>query len=78
MYPDIKIVERCAMQRDFGAHTEEVLDMWSSVKGDNLNPMILIVIFLTILLLLFFGIYSKYKKYRNHKAIRLLKSRRHK
>ena len=78
LYPDIKIVERCAMQRDFGAHTEEVLDMWSSVKGDNLNPMILIVIFLTILLLLFFGIYSKYKKYRNHKAIRLLKSRRHK
>lgn len=78
MYPDIKIVERCAMQRDFGTHTEEVLDMWSSVKGDNLNPMILIVIFLTILLLLFFGIYNKYRKYRNHKAIRLLKSRRHK
>lgn len=78
MYPDIKIVERCTMQRDFGDRTEEVLDMWSSVKGDNLNPGILIVIFLTILLLLFFGIYGKYKKYRHHKAIRLLKSRRHK
>lgn len=78
MYPDIKIVERCAMQRDFGPHTEEVLDMWSSVKGDNLNPAILIVIFLTILLLLFFGIYGKYRKYRSHKAIHLLKSRRHK
>lgn len=78
MYPDIEVVERCAMQRDFGDHTEEVLDMWSSVKGDNLNPLILAVIFLTILFLLFFGIYSKYKKYRNHKAIRLLRSRRKK
>lgn len=78
IYPDLKTVERCAMQRDFGAHTENVLDMWSSVKGDNLNPGILIVIFLTILLLLFFGIYGKYKKYRHHKAIRSLQSRRHK
>lgn len=76
MYPDIKVIERCAMQRDFGDHTENVLDMWSSVKGDNLNPWILTVIFLTILLLLFGGIYSKYRKYRHHKAIRILKSRR--
>ena len=33
---DRKVVERCAMIRDFGDKTKEVLDIWSRIKGDNL------------------------------------------
>ena len=31
-YPDRRVVERCAMIRDFGDRTELVLEMWSRVK----------------------------------------------
>lgn len=44
-YPDRKVVERCAMIRDFGNRTELVLEMWSRVKGDNLNTGIVLLIF---------------------------------
>ena len=43
-YPDRKIVERCAMIRDFGDRTELVLEMWSRVKGDNLNTGIVLLL----------------------------------
>ncbi len=33
------------MIRDFGNETEVVLEMWSRVKGDNLNSWIVILIF---------------------------------
>lgn len=76
MYPDIKYMEKCAMERDFGDATENVLDMWSNIKGDNLNPWILTVIFLSIGFLLIIGIYNKFRKKRRHQNIRILKSRR--
>ncbi len=44
-YPDRRVVERCAMIRDFGNRTEPVLEMWSRVKGDNLNTGIVLLIF---------------------------------
>ena len=40
-----KVVERCAMIRDFGDKTKEVLDIWSRIKGDNLGVGITILIF---------------------------------
>lgn len=75
MYPDRQMVERCAMQRDLGDHTEEVLDMWSGIKGDNLNPWILTVIFSSIGILFLLGIYKKYKKYK-HRNFRLRRIRK--
>jgi len=76
MYPDRKIIEKCAMERDFGEETEKVLDMWTSVKGDNLNPWIISIIFLSIGFLLFLGIYNKYNQHHRQHNIRILKSRR--
>lgn len=78
MYPDRRFIEKCAMERDFGEATEAVLDMWSNIKGDNLNPWILAFIFLCIGFLLLLGLYNKYKQKRRQKSIRLLKSRRKK
>ena len=36
-YPDISVVNRCSMIRDFGDKTVNVLEIWSRIKGDNLN-----------------------------------------
>ena len=47
-YPDSAVIARCAMIHDSGKRTEKVLEMWSHVKGDNLEAGIVILIFVTI------------------------------
>ena len=47
-YPDSSVVARCAMIHDSGKRTEKVLEMWSHVKGDNLQGGIVLLIFVTI------------------------------
>ncbi len=47
-YPDSAVVARCAMIHDSGKRTEKVLEMWSHVKGDNLEGGIVLLIFITI------------------------------
>ncbi|MCC8142888.1 MAG: ABC transporter substrate-binding protein [Tannerellaceae bacterium] len=63
-YPDYSVVKRCAMIRDFGDRTELVLEMWSRVKGDNLNISILILIFAVFGLLFFWIVYQRVQKYK--------------
>ena len=63
-YPDRKVVERCAMIRDFGDRTELVLEMWSRVKGDNLNTGIVLLIFSVVGVLFVWLVYGKIRKYR--------------
>lgn len=66
-YPDIKVVNRCAMIRDFGDETEQVLEMWSRVKGDNLNTGIVLLIFTVFGLLFIWVIYRKARMYKQKK-----------
>lgn len=71
-YPDRKVVERCAMIRDFGDKTKDVLDIWSRIKGDNLGVGITIFIFVVI------GSMSGwmiYKRWQRHKRSQLQKRR---
>lgn len=63
-YPDHKVVERCAMIRDFGDKTELVLEMWSRVKGDNLNTGIVLLIFSVFGLLFIWLVYRKIRNYK--------------
>ena len=42
MYPDKAIIERCGMMHDAG--TEELLKMWSRVKGDSASAWTYILI----------------------------------
>ncbi|MBR5138146.1 MAG: ABC transporter substrate-binding protein [Alistipes sp.] len=67
MYPDRKVIERCAMMHDSGPRTEAMLAMWSRVKGDNLNSWMVIVIFAAIGMLLVAGILRKTKKRRQRR-----------
>ena len=46
MYPDSKIIERCGMMHDVG--TEELLKMWSRVKGANASAFTYIIIGLVL------------------------------
>ncbi|MEL5894086.1 ABC transporter substrate-binding protein [Bacteroides sp. GD17] len=66
-YPDRAVVERCAMIRDFGDRTELVLEMWSRVKGDNLNTGIVLLIFAVFGVLLVWLVYGKIRRYRQRK-----------
>ena len=69
-YPDRSVVERCAMIRDFGDKTKDVLEIWSRVKGDNLGVGILIVILTVVPLMIIWLIYRKVVKYRRKKNSR--------
>ena len=75
-YPDRRVVERCAMIRDFGDRTELVLEMWSRVKGDNLNTGIVLLIFAVFGLLFIWLVYAKIRKYKQKRHHRLRRKRK--
>ena len=66
-YPDRKVVERCAMIRDFGDRTELVLEMWSRVKGDNLNTGIVLLIFAVFGILFVWIVWKRISVYKQKK-----------
>lgn len=69
-YPDRRVVERCAMIRDFGDRTELVLEMWSRVKGDNLNTGIVLLIFTVFGVLFVWIVWKRISLYRQKKHYR--------
>lgn len=69
-YPDRTVVERCAMIRDFGDKTKEVLDIWSRIKGDNLGVGITILIFVAVVLMSGWMIYKRWQRYSRLKLQR--------
>ena len=68
-YPDKGVIERCAVIRDFSnkEDLEKVLEMWSRVKGDNLNTGIVLIIFAVFGALFVWLVVSKVNKYRRQK-----------
>lgn len=50
MYPDASIIKYCGMMHDCG--TEELLAMWSRVKGDNAGSMTVIIIAVIVILII--------------------------
>jgi len=68
-YPDKGVIERCAVIRDFSnkEDLEKVLEMWSRVKGDNLNTGIVLIIFAVFGALFVWLVISKVNKYRRQK-----------
>lgn len=65
-YPDKSVIARCAMIRDFGDKTAEVLEIWSRVKGDNLNSGIVILILLVVVGLSAWQIHRRWIRYKRH------------
>jgi spermidine/putrescine transport system substrate-binding protein len=75
MYPDLEVIERCAMMHDSGTQTESMLEMWSRVKGDNLSPWMLGFIIVSFLVIVVFIVWRKVDAYR--KQQKMLKRRHH-
>lgn len=79
-YPDQSIIDRCAMIRDFGDHTVDVLEIWSRVKGDNLNSGIVVLILVVVCGLSLWRIHNLWKarkrKHLQHRRRRNISSKR--
>ena len=75
MYPDLSVINRCAMMHDSGEQTEKMLEMWSRVKGDNLSPWMLGFIILSFVVLIVVLVWRKVDAYR--KQQKMLKRRHH-
>ena len=67
-YPSREVIERCAVIRDFSnkEDLEKVLEMWSRVKGDNLNAGLVLFIFAVIGILFVVVVVNKVKKFRRN------------
>ena len=75
-YPDISVVNRCSMIRDFGDKTVEVLEIWQRVKGDNLNSGIVLLIFVVVFALCVWRIHSRWQKYKRQRMQRRKRRRK--
>ena len=62
LYPDKAVIERCALEHDWGADTDKLLAMWSRVKGDNANSMTYIIIGALLLAIIAAAAVSAHKK----------------
>ncbi len=67
-YPDRSVIDRCALIHDFSnkKDLEKVLEMWSRVKGDNLNTGIVLLIFAVFGALFVWLVISKIRKFRHN------------
>ena len=73
MYPDKAIVERCGMMHDRG--TEDLLKMWSRIKGDSASAWTYILICIVFASLIFAVIF-KYAKKRYRRRRYAMKRRK--
>lgn len=48
MYPDRAVIERCALEHDWGKDTDKLLAMWSRVKGDSASWVTYLIIGLAV------------------------------
>jgi len=62
MYPDASIMAHCGMMHDSGDRTEELLKMWSRVKGDNAGYFTYVCIAVAVLAVIIVVILNSRKK----------------
>lgn len=48
LYPDLSVIERCALEHDWGDDTEKLLKMWQNVKGSKANMFTYVIIAVVI------------------------------
>lgn len=48
LYPDLSVIERCALEHDWGDDTEKLLKMWQNVKGSKANMFNYVIIAVVI------------------------------
>ena len=63
-YPSDEIIARCGMMHDSGERTENLLAMWSRVKGDNASALTYVVIGVALAALVGAAIFLRQKQSR--------------
>jgi spermidine/putrescine transport system substrate-binding protein len=76
LYPDAKVIERCALMHDCGDRTEAMLGMWSRIKGDSLNIGMLLIVAATVVIIVVLVIINIMKKSKSKKKKSRGKGRR--
>ena len=76
LYPDQEVIERCALEHDWGEDSQMLIEMWSRVKGSNASVMTYIIIGALFVGLLAAVIVSKAKKYARKRRRRSSKKKK--
>ena len=67
LYPDKAVIDRCALEHDWGKDTDKLLAMWSRVKGDNASGMTYVIIVLALLAIIAAIVFSNKSRKRRRK-----------
>ena len=70
LYPDKQVIDRCALEHDWGADTDKLLAMWSRVKGDNASSLTYIILALAAVAIVAALVLNGRSKKRRHKKSR--------
>ena len=70
LYADKAVIDRCALEHDWGKDTDKLLAMWSRVKGDNASSLTYVIIALALVAIVAALVISKRNKKRRHKSHR--------
>ena len=71
MYPGRSVIERCALMHDCADKNEDMLEMWSRVKGNSLDTEMLTFIIVVFTAILAAIAWHHFKKWRKRKMRRL-------
>lgn len=71
LYPDRSVIERCALEHDWGQDTEKLLSMWQNVKGSQASFTTYVVFAIVIAAAVaYFVMRSQSKKSRKKRSRR--------
>jgi len=70
LYPDKAVIDRCALEHDWGKDTDKLLAMWSRVKGDNASGLTYVIIGLAVLAIIAAIVFSNKSRKRRRKKAR--------
>ncbi|MCQ2115610.1 MAG: extracellular solute-binding protein [Bacteroidales bacterium] len=62
LYPDQAVIDRCALEHDWGEKTEDLLSMWQDVKGSKAGASTYIIIGAVILAIVAAVVFSRRSK----------------
>lgn len=66
LYPDRKTIEICALEHDWGADTDKLIQMWSRVKGSNANTMTYVIVLVVLAAIIALVVTRRFSKKSRH------------
>ena len=66
MYPSTDVIARCGMMHDNGDRTQDLLDMWTRVKGDSASTFTYVIIGIAIVALIAGVVVGNTRKKKGH------------